>query len=169
MDMKKPLYEKDCPKCGGPMRWKNIEEPRCESCDGVSVQPVARTVIDRLREYAGKDRNQVVNPNITAREAIQIADYLVELEKELNATTKTDLLLNHRCEVGLYGYSYDGPEKCRAYTYDYQPNNQVATCLGWAADLAVADSAGDTIDRGLCLLRRLQEEGFGVFQMGRVK
>ncbi|ATN93292.1 hypothetical protein [Marinobacter phage PS6] len=28
------MNEKDCPKCGGPMRWKNLEVDRCESCEG---------------------------------------------------------------------------------------------------------------------------------------
>lgn len=62
--MTRPVNEKDCPKCGGPMRWKNLEVDRCESCEGVPEQPAAKTVIDRLRPYAGKDRNQVVNPKL---------------------------------------------------------------------------------------------------------
>lgn len=40
-----------------------------------------RTVIDRLRQYASKDRNQVVTQGFSTNEVIQIADYLVELEK----------------------------------------------------------------------------------------
>lgn len=54
-----------------------------------------RTIIDRIRRYAGKDRKQVVNPNITAREAIQIADHIQEIESSLESHHR-DLLAIHR-------------------------------------------------------------------------
>lgn len=40
-------------------------------------------VVERIRGLAGKKRNQVRNPCITAREAVALADYLVELESKL--------------------------------------------------------------------------------------
>ncbi|MFC3865886.1 hypothetical protein [Alcaligenes aquatilis] len=65
--------------------------------------------------------------------------------------------------LGNYGAAYDPPGKRRAYTYEHQPGNIKASRLGSACLQAAAASAGDTIDRGLGLLRELQAQGFGVF------
>lgn len=65
--------------------------------------------------------------------------------------------------LGNYGAAFDSPGNRRAYTYDHQPGNVKASRLGSACLQAAAASAGDTIDRGLGLLKELQAQGFGVF------
>lgn len=70
--------------------------------------------------------------------------------------------------VGNQGAAYDPPNTHRAFTYEKQPGNVDASRLGRATDAAAAASAGDSIDRGLALLKELQAVGFGVFHMGPV-
>lgn len=70
-------------------------------------------------------------------------------------------------KVGMYGSAYDPPGPCRAYTYEHQPSNLPAYSLGQAHAAAAAMSAGDNIDRGLGLLKALEEQGFGVFEIER--
>ena len=70
-------------------------------------------------------------------------------------------------KVGMYGSAYDPPGPCRAYTYEHQPNNLPAYSLGQAHAAAAAMSAGDNIDRGLGLLKALEDQGFGVFEIER--
>jgi hypothetical protein len=70
------------------------------------------------------------------------------------------------CFIGAKGSAFDAPETKRAYTYKEQPGNTVASKLGSACDAASKQSAGDSIDRGLGLLRELQKKGFGVFAIG---
>lgn len=67
--------------------------------------------------------------------------------------------------LGSYGKAFDLPGNRRAYTYDHQPGNVEASRLGTACQQAVASSAGDYIDRGLSLLKELQAQGFGVFEV----
>lgn len=67
--------------------------------------------------------------------------------------------------IGNRGEAYDGPKDCRAYTYQHHPGNLDASRLGSATHDAMNMSAGDSIDRGLCLLKALQAHGFGVFQL----
>lgn len=66
--------------------------------------------------------------------------------------------------LGTYGEAFDLPGNRRAYTYDHQPGNLKAHRLGNACQRAATASAGDSIDRGLGLLKELQAEGFGVFE-----
>lgn len=66
-------------------------------------------------------------------------------------------------KLGLHGKAFDGPKDRRAYTYAEQPDNAVAWKLGQAAARAAA--GGDPIDHGLALLKELQAEGFGVFEL----
>lgn len=68
-------------------------------------------------------------------------------------------------KVGMKGCAYDPPGPCRAYTYEHQPSNLPAYSLGRAHAAAAAMSAGDNIDRGLGLLKALEEHGFGVFEI----
>lgn len=67
-------------------------------------------------------------------------------------------------KLGLFGKAFDTPQTCRAYTYQHQPDNLDASKLGRAAASSSPD--GDSIDHGLSLLQQLQEEGFGVFELG---
>lgn len=67
--------------------------------------------------------------------------------------------------LGNYGAAFDLPGNRRAYTYDHQPGNIKASRLGSACLQAAAASAGDAIDRGLGLLKELQTQGFGVFDV----
>jgi|GEM_PF-1403086 len=71
-------------------------------------------------------------------------------------------------KVGMYGSAYDPPGPCRAYTYEHQPSNLPAYSLGRAHAAAAAMSAGDNIDRGLSLLKALEDQGFGVFEIDPV-
>lgn len=78
------------------------------------------------------------------------------------ATIPVTVSLGH-CLVGARGSAYDLPDTARAYTYNHQPGNLIASKLG---RVSRADrSGGDDIDYGLAFLRQLQEEGFGVFQL----
>lgn len=48
-------------------------------------------VIQRVKQYAGRsmeDRRRPTNACITARETIELADYIVKLETALNSTTR---------------------------------------------------------------------------------
>lgn len=67
--------------------------------------------------------------------------------------------------LGNYGAAYDLPGARRAYTYDHQPGNVKASLIGHAFSIAAVTSSGDTIDRGLGLLKELQKRGFGVFEV----
>ena len=67
--------------------------------------------------------------------------------------------------IGNRGAAYDLPGTCRGFTYTEQPGNVIASRLGKACIAAANASAGDSIDRGLGLLKALQEAGFGVFQL----
>ena len=67
--------------------------------------------------------------------------------------------------LGNYGAAYDMPGARRAYTYDHQPGNVKASRIGNAFSQAGVTSSGDTIDRGLGLLKELQSQGFGVFDI----
>lgn len=69
-------------------------------------------------------------------------------------------------QVGNRGAAYDPPNTHRAFTYEHQPGNIDASRLGRATNAAAVASAGDSIDRGLSLLKELQAIGFGVFQIG---
>lgn len=69
-------------------------------------------------------------------------------------------------QIGNRGAAYDTPNTHRAFTYEHQPGNIDASRLGHATNAAAAASAGDSIDRGLSLLKELQAIGFGVFQIG---
>lgn len=71
-------------------------------------------------------------------------------------------------KVGMKGCAWDPPGPCRAYTYEHQPSNLPAYSLGRAHAAAAAMSAGDNIDRGLGLLKALEEQGFGVFEIEQV-
>ncbi|MBJ2150651.1 hypothetical protein [Paracoccus sp. IB05] len=75
------------------------------------------------------------------------------------------LRLSIERKIGMYGAAYDGPQDARAYTYQHQPGNQPAWKIGQAASAAAQDRAGDYIDKGLGLLRHLQDAGFGVFSL----
>lgn len=71
-------------------------------------------------------------------------------------------------QIGARGSAFDPPNTKRAFTYDKQPGNVLASSLGHACYRASQASAGDSIDRGLGLLKALQEDGFGVFMIGEV-
>jgi hypothetical protein len=70
------------------------------------------------------------------------------------------------CFIGAKGSAFDLPTTKRAYTYAEQPGNVAASKLGRSIETAKRCSAGDGIDAGLVLLKALQSEGFGVFQLG---
>lgn len=63
----------------------------------------------------------------------------------------------------------DPPRVYRTYTYEHQPDNVTAYRLGSVLRLASGDSAGDNIDVGLNLLKRLKDKGYGIFELGEEK
>ena len=67
-------------------------------------------------------------------------------------------------QLGIVGKAFDTPDVRRAYTYSDQPDNVVAMRLGKIASISPV-SGGDFIDYGLQLLQRLQDAGFGVFEL----
>jgi hypothetical protein len=81
--------------------------------------------------------------------------------------TKVEAVAWRVLEIGNRGAAYDPRDAKRAFTYDHQPGNIDASKLGRATVVASLASAGDSIDRGLSLLKALQAEGFGVFQVGQ--
>lgn len=70
--------------------------------------------------------------------------------------------------LGAYGAAFDLPGPHRAFTYHHQPGNIGAHRLGAAWQKAASGSSGDLIDRGLGLLKALQEVGFGVFEVSEI-
>ena len=70
------------------------------------------------------------------------------------------------CLVGMKSSAFDTPTTKRAYTYKEQPGNVQAMKLGRACSEASKRQSGDWIDTGLLLLKTLQGEGFGVFDLG---
>lgn len=54
----------------------------------------------------------------------------------------------------------------KKYSYHNQPNNIGCWRLGQAcANAAAEERCGDYIDRGLMLLKQLQDMGFGVYKL----
>ena len=81
-------------------------------------------VLNRLREYAGKRREDrgVHNPWITAREAIEVADHIVALKAELAAV---------RAALVKYGRHLDNCGDADAHN-----NADIASC-GCGFDAAI--------------------------------
>jgi len=78
------------------------------------------------------------------------------------------LILNLDRELGGVGTAYDMPGPRRAYTFNHQPsNNTIPSRLGSATRSAINSPHGDSVDIGLNLLKALQENGFGVFEIER--
>lgn len=69
---------------------------------------------------------------------------------------------------GSYGSYYSPPTKRRAYSYKHQPDNVGASLIGQACEDAYKLPAGDSIDRGLGLLKELQARGYGVYMLGNL-
>lgn len=67
--------------------------------------------------------------------------------------------------LGALGAAFDPPGPHRAYTYEHQPHNGPAYSLGCAVAAAKNMPAGDEIDVGLALLKAMQAQGFGVFEI----
>ncbi|WP_375282959.1 hypothetical protein [Sphingobium yanoikuyae] len=111
-----------------------------------------------LREYRLEDGKTVAELIKSGHDRISILAGLADASGEVIA-----LQLDRK--VGMHGSAYDPPGPCRAYTYEHQPSNLPAYSLGQAHAAASAMSAGDNIDRGLGLLKALEEQGFGVFEI----
>lgn len=59
---------------------KNRPLQLCDCTDTEITEPPK--VFNRIMKYAGKSRNQVSNPNLTARECIHLANYIKSLLEE---------------------------------------------------------------------------------------
>ena len=89
-----------------------------------------------------------------------------ELREQAAAiAAEADKSLPKHYEIGVYGRYFDRAGTCRAYTYDHQPDNVLASRIGSALIKAHSDPYGDSIDQGLSLLRRLQDAGIGIFEI----
>lgn len=67
-------------------------------------------------------------------------------------------------KMGNYGRAYDMPEDRRAYSYKDQPDNRGAYRVGLAAN-NLKQPCGDLIDKGLALLKELEAQGYGIFEL----
>jgi hypothetical protein len=113
--------------------------------------------IENIMELAKEYRDAIIEDGIK-RQALRAA-----IEQVLAVQPKQEPVA---CLVGMKGSAFDPPETKRAYTYAEQPGNIAASKLGRAFAVAALQSAGDSIDRGLALLKELEKEGFGVFEVG---
>lgn len=104
------------------------------------------------------DALEWVNDN-TADEMPIVDAALFDLRGEL---AKPAAVPDH-LDLGETIFTPKGKEVRFCYTRG-QPDNVNAWRLGEACDRAAAASAGDPIDRGLGLLKKLEEEGYGVFR-----
>lgn len=104
---------------------------------------------------------QVVYPSVEEAKAAAQADYEARILSALSAQVQDAAV--PALKIGIYGKAYDRPDERRAYTYDEQPHNVEAYKLGRVC--SEIHSGGDWIDRGLNLLKALQREGFGVFEL----
>lgn len=63
-------------------------------------------VIERVRKVAGQDFNspkcRVTNPRITARESIELADYILGLERKLDEIQKVDRIYEYGTGKSFY-------------------------------------------------------------------
>jgi hypothetical protein len=67
-----------------------------------------KDLIDRVREYAGKTRNQVRSAHITARETIEIANHIVRIESEyLALRTACEELISDYYSIGVESPDYE--------------------------------------------------------------
>lgn len=165
--------------------WKVLREYRLE--DGQTVVELIKSGHDRISILAGLvDASGENLPTLNAREAEPAAwtgsgsmAALKDGREGFIWPSKGDahpiplyarppgevIALQLDRKVGMKGCAYDPPGPCRAYTYEHQPTNLPAYSLGRAHAAAAAMSAGDNIDRGLGLLKALEEQGFGVFEI----
>jgi hypothetical protein len=85
------------------------------------------------------------------------------LEATSPAPKVTDAVVVFERKIGMYGQAFDPVGPHRAYTYVHQPNNLAAWRLGKASPSPFDRT--DLVDRGLSLLKALNENGFGVFEI----
>lgn len=97
-------------------------------------------------------------------DAYWMKNHVIKMLEKRRDTCQLPDLAASTIKLGLHGREYDTPQTRRAYTYREQPDNIGAYKLGRA--VLRAASGGDSIDYGLSLLKHLQAEGFGVFELG---
>lgn len=119
-----------------------------------------QTLLYLMQQFSSEEWNC---PQCGHSESTADMDSAIHLREHLATTPQAE---RKTCLVGMRGKAYDTPEIKRAYTYKEQPNNLDAHRLGEAARVAIAANAGDSIDRGLALLKALEYVGFGVFELG---
>lgn len=76
-----------------------------------------------------------------------------------------NLVYDLKLKLGVRGKYFDHPEIKRGYSYYDQPDNLAALKIGRGARNSYSYTSGDDIDRGLALLKELQREGFGIFEL----
>lgn len=174
----------DCPDCD---EHSGISEDEvCETCgdSGTVVQRLAvpwgtikeiwRKAIKVVSAHRPEEQPAQIQVSI---EGIGVCDLMVVDGKAIMpAVTVQDIVSKaclpaprrlsriQVCKLGITGRHYDAPQETRAYSYDDQPENMVASRLGRAAMVSLG-GCGDAIDLGLRFLHSLQEAGFGVFEL----
>ena len=108
-------------------------------------------------------------------EAVRESNYHTQLGHAIDALSRLRKVIEATstlrkepgvCLIGTKGSAFDMPATNRAYTYEDQPTNVVASTLGSACLEACRKPPADSIDLGLKLLKELQARGFGVFALG---
>lgn len=105
--------------------------------------------------------------DIAPRVAARIESALAAGAEPSGPDERDELKQSGVLKLGIYGKAYDLPGTYRAYTYSDQPHNNDAHKLGRASLKVGAHS--DLIDIGLSLLKALQDEGFGVFEIAALE
>lgn len=125
-------------------------------------------------EYLDKliDRLKLPPESMTAKQHIELCDEAAAMLHLLKKNSHPEPVAppareaHSVLQIGSLGTAYDSPNTRRAFTYTDQPGNVPAWKLGEAVRAAAEASAGDPIDRGLSLLKAMQDKGFGVFELG---
>ncbi|MDX4957250.1 hypothetical protein [Delftia acidovorans] len=99
----------------------------------------------------------------TQSEALRLADELMEptlWPNDIRNLGAAELRRLGAENKALQAQLEASPKAQRVHTYRSQPDNVIAWQLGEAC--AAAAPGGDPIDRGLSLLQKLQERGYGI-------
>jgi len=146
--------------------------PDDEAVDVFAAEMKSKLALARSKGRGGwqtcspDDLSRMLREHVEKSDPCDVANFCMFLWSLGSGIAKSDAQEPAVCLVGIKGSAFDAPKTKRAYTYAEQPGNVVASKLGGACAKAGSGAAGDNIDRGLSLLKALQDVGFGVFAIG---
>lgn len=155
---------------GTPESHKNEDYAKAVTLLSASAEPNAPKPRELVRYVVRHDKAQFVVSQLIGTEVLCDPNktYTFSLYDSDGAPVERDEReQNGVLKLGIYGRAYDQPGTYRAYTYSHQPHNVEASRIGRAA--ASAKPGGDLIDGGLSLLKCLEAEGFGVFDIAALE